>query len=433
MFNTFHKLVLGNGLRLITIPMDSVPSITVLISIGAGSRYESREINGISHFLEHMAFKGTKKRPSALDISEIIDGIGGEFNAFTSKDHTGYYIKAHIKHTNLLFDVLSDMLLNSLFHEAEMNKERDVISEEINMYEDTPAKKVGDLFEHLLYGNHPLGWEISGQLDNIQSITRQDMISYLDRLYGPANCVVTVAGGLGLTAGNGTYTSDDITSLTQKWLGDWKKTTNSHFLKVSDKQEAPRVLVRYKKTEQAHLCLGMRSFPLGHPRRYALAILSAILGGGMSSRLFIEVREKRGLAYYVRSGAEQYHDTGNFVTQAGVDMDRITDAISVILEQFKLMTTADISTKEFQRAKEYIKGRLTLELEDSRAVAGLYGSQELLEGKIRTPQEIMKAIDQVVLEEVVTVAKELFVTKKLNLAVIGPFEEKERFEKALRG
>ncbi len=431
MFNSYQISTLANGLRVITIPMTAVPSVTVLVIVAAGSRYESKDVNGIFHFLEHMAFKGTQTRPSSLAISEIIDGIGGEFNAFTSKDHTGYYIKAHNKHLELVFDVLSDMLLNSLLAEEEIAKERGVIIEEINMYQDTPMRKVSDLYEELLYGDHPLGWEISGSVVNIKKITRADFLAYMERFYTPQNVAVTVAGSIpaGLT-GSGKNPSIE---LSEKWLGSWQRRQSSQFIKANDNQTKPGLLVRYKKTEQAHLCIGVRAYALASPKRYALAVLSAILGGGMSSRLFIEVREKRGLAYYVRSSGEQYHDVGHFVTQAGVDVKRITDAIAVIIGQYQGIANNQlpVTPQELRRAKEYLKGRLILELEDSRSVAGLYATQEILEGKIRTPKTILEQLEAVTQEEVAAVAKDIFVSKKLNLAVIGPFKDQHRFEKLL--
>lgn len=437
MFNNYHKSILPNGLRILSIPMDSVPSVTVIITVGAGTRYEDKRVNGIAHFLEHMAFKGTSKRPSALAISEIIDGIGGEFNAFTTKDHTGYYIKAHVKHLELLFDVLSDMLLHSLLDPAEIDKERGVIIEEINMSEDAPMRKVSDLYETLLYGDHPLGWEIAGRVQSIRAISRDDFVQYMDEFCAPQNSVLTIAGGLQKMSKYPNKQIDryinEIVELSEKWLGSWKKHDVSHFLPWTAKQSQPGLLVHFKKTEQAHICLGTRSYPIGHPKQYALSILTTILGGGMSSRLFIEVREKRGLAYYVRSGAEQFHDTGHFVTQAGVDVKRATEAVEVILKEYFGIVNGTIPIKaaELRRAKEYIKGRLTLDLEDSRVVAGLYASQEILENKVRTPQEIMVLIDAVTIEDVTEVAREIFVRSDLNLAVIGPFEGKESFEKAL--
>lgn len=425
----YKKQTFPNNLRLITIPMPGVASVTVLLMVGAGSRYEEKNINGLSHFLEHMAFKGTKTRPNALAISSIIDGIGGEFNAFTSKDHTGYYIKAASQHLSLQVDVLSDMLLNSKFDATEIEKERGVIIEEINMYEDTPMRKVGDIYENLLYGDTKLGRDISGRKEVIKSVKREDFTGYIDRFYGPANTLVAVAGGVG----RGTKWSEEkIYELVSQYLGNWESKKVTKPDKTVDGQKEPHVLVKYKDTQQAHLCLGFRSYHLTHPGRYRLGVLTAILGGGMSSRLFIEVRERRGLAYYVRSANEQYTDVGNFVTQAGVDVVRIDDAIKVMLDEFVKVTLNSITAGELVKAKEYLKGRFILELEDSRNVAALFSSEELLEDDIKTPEDIIKEIDSVTLEDVTAVANDIFKEETLNLAVIGPYKDEERFGKLLK-
>lgn len=407
-----------------TIPMNSVASATVMIIVGAGSRYERKNISGISHFLEHMAFKGTHKRPSALIISSIIEGIGGEFNAFTSKDHTAYYIKAAKQHLPLLFDILSDMLQNSLYDKEEINREKGVICEEINLYEDTPIRKIGMLFEELLYGDHPLGWDIAGKKEVIQKITRENFREYVNGLYSPNNTIISVAGGIG--------TNGDALAQTQKWLGNWTTRPVWHFRRMSDKQIKPRVLVAYKKTEQAHLCLGVPSYSRDHKDHFVLEVLGAILGGGMSSRLFIQVRERRGLAYYVRSETSEYAEVGNFVTQAGVDLKRIDDAIKVILSEYYQIGGEKVLTNELNKAKEFLKGRLILELEDSRNVAGLYGFQELLEKKVRSAKEIIAEIDKVTSSDIQRVAKEIFQARKLNLVVIGPFRERDRFDRLLK-
>lgn len=420
----YQKQTLDNQLRLITVPMPGVQSATVLILVGVGSRYEEKDINGISHFLEHMAFKGTKRRPSALAISSLIDGIGGEFNAFTSKDHTGYYIKAAAKHLPTLVDCLSDMLLHSKFDPAEIEKERGVIIEEINMYEDTPMRKIGDLYENLLYGDTKLGRDIAGRKEVIRQVKRADFLSYIDRFYGPANTVVAVAGGIG--------SAKSVRKIVEKSLGKWKEKKVESPEPTREIQAMPAVLVQYKDTQQAHLCLGFRSYYLNHPGRYKLGVLTAILGGGMSSRLFIQVREKRGLAYYVRSANEMYAEVGNFVTQAGVDVVRIDDAIKVMEEEFNKIKERKVKDEELVKAKEYLKGRFTLELEDSRNVASHFADTELLEGKIATPLEIMKEIDKVTLEDVRDVARDVFKENTLNLAVIGPYRDESRFRKLLK-
>lgn len=430
----YHTHTYQNGLKLITVPLPGVQSATAMVLIGAGSRYETKDINGLSHFLEHMAFKGTTKRPSALAISSTIDAIGGEFNAFTGKDHTGFYVKAAATHLTLVIDVLSDMILNPLLKEEEVEKEKGVIIEEIHMYEDMPMRHIGDIYEELMYGDTPLGWDTAGKPDIIRSLNRTHFVDYMDAWYRPNNAVMIVAGGIGGKTSDVSHQSSDIVEIVGKALQSWKKQPIKHFRTQSDTQAKPALRVQYKNTEQAHLSLGVRAYNLTHPKKYALSVLSAILGGGMSSRLFIEVREKRGLAYYVKSDTSQYADVGNFVTQAGVDVKRIDQAIEVIRDQYTGIVDGHykITTEELTKAKEYLKGRLTLDLEDSRDVAGFYGTQEILKRKIRSANEVMKKTDEVILDEVHEVAREIFVPKHLNLAIIGPYKEEERFRKLLK-
>ncbi len=425
----YTKTVLKNGLRLITVPMNHVQSATVIIFVGAGSRYENKKINGISHFLEHMAFKGTSRRPTSLDISSEIEGVGGEFNAFTSKDQTAFHIKAAKKHLPLLIDVLSDMLLHSKFDVAEINRERGVIIEEINLYEDTPSRKIAEIYEELLYGDTPLGRDIAGRKQNILGIKREDFLEYTKGLYAPENAVVVVAGGIG-------QQTPAIKGLVEKGLGDWQNKRTWDYENMADEQNKPASKVVYKKTEQAHLAVGVRGFNLAHPDRYAIGVLASILGGGMSSRLFIAVRERRGLAYYVHSMAEHYADVGHFVTLAGVDLNKIEEAIKVILDEYSSLSkngsAGKITKEELLKAKEFLKGRMILELEDSRAVAGVYGTAELLEGQVRTPEEILAKIDKVSLEDLKRVSETIFTPEKLNLAVIGPFKDGQKFQKLLK-
>lgn len=421
----YQRTVLSNGLRVLTIPMPSFQSVTAMVMVGAGSRYETRRNNGISHFLEHMAFKGTKKRPSALDISNLIDGIGGEFNAFTGKETTGYYIKSAVNHAELCLDVLSDMLQNSLLDEKEIEKEKGVILEEINLYEDTPVRKIGDVFERLVYGDTPMGWDIAGEKEVIRSVKRKDFTSYMDNLYSADNITVVLAGGI---------VSKKAFELVQKYFGKMRKFDTLRYNKVVENQKEPALLIRQKKTEQVHIALGVRTVPIGHRDRYALSVLSAILGGGMSSRLFHEVREKRGLAYYVRSSSDHYQDCGNLVSTAGVDPKRVEEAISVILDEYDKISDPkfQISEKELNKAKEYLKGHLVLELEDSRSVASFYAQQELLEKKIDNPEEVIGKINKVSADEVQRVAQKYFTNQRLNLAIIGDFPEGERFRRLLK-
>lgn len=399
--------------------MPSVKTATALVMVEAGSRYEKAKINGVSHFLEHMIFKGTKIRPSSLAISSLIDGIGGAFNAFTGKEYTGFYVKAESGHLELILDVISDMLQNSLFDQKELDKERGVIIEEINMYEDQPQARVGELFEEVMYGTQPLAKRISGTKEVIQKITREEMLDYVGKMYHSKAIVVGLAGDL------------KTDSLVQKYFGQVAKGGENSFEPVKDGQEKPQSLVQYKKTDQAHLCIGVRAYDMNHPDRYVLSVLGTILGGNMSSRLFIEVREKRGLAYSIHSDNEEFRDCGYFVTQAGVGLDKAEDTIKVILEEYNKMKAKPPTLEELRRAKDYSKGKMVLALEDSFKVASFYTSQELLRQEIETPEEIMAKIEAVTAEDIQMVAKDIFVNQKLNLALIGPFKDKDQFGKLL--
>lgn len=398
--------------------MKSVKSATVLLLVKAGSRYETKKLNGIAHFAEHMFFKGTKKRPTAVEIASLIDGLGAEFNAFTSKEYTGFYIKAASSHLELVTEVLSDMLLNSKFDQEEINRERNVIAEELRMYLDTPMRYVGDIYEELLYGDQPLGWDTVGTLSSLANIQRDDFLSYNSKYYLGSNMVFVVGGDITQTRSK---------ELAEKYFSALPDTNSPTFLPVKFEQTTPAVKLFHKDSEQAHFCLGVRSFALGNPDRYSLAVLNTILGSSMSSRLFIQLRERRGLAYYVRSGNEEYHDTGSFAAQAGVEPKNIDEAIKVVLAEFGKIASEEPVAEELNKAKESLKGRLILELEDSREVSTMLGLQELLEEKIRTPEEIIANIDKVTAEDLVGVAKKIFVNKGLNLAIIGPFKDESKF------
>lgn len=421
----YKKTTLSNGLRILTSPMPSFESATVLVTVGAGSRYETKQNNGISHFLEHMAFKGTENRPSAMDIAGLIDSLGGEFNAFTGKELTGYYIKAGAQHVSILLDVLSDMLKHSKLDSNEIEKEKGVILEEINLYEDTPARKIGDIYEQLLYGDTPLGWDIAGNKDTILKITRDDFIKYMGSLYSSSNIVVTVAGGID---------ADNVEEMVAKHFGDMSSFDTIKYSKVVENQYKPEVLIRQKETEQVHIALGVRTIPVNHPHRYPLAVLSAVLGGGMSSRLFHEVREKRGLGYYIHTHSDHYEDAGSLVSTAGIDSKRVDEAIKVINEEYQKIRTLQVrvTDEELRKAKEFLKGHLVLELEDSRSVAGFYAHQELLETAILNPDQVMDQIENVTHDQLEEVSRIYLAPEKYNLAVIGNFDDKQRFEQLLK-
>jgi predicted Zn-dependent peptidase len=421
----YSRKVLKNGLRVITIPMPSFDSATVMVMVGAGSRYETEKNNGISHFLEHMAFKGTQKRPNAKIIAELIDGIGGEFNAFTSKEVTGYYVKSAVTHVDLCLDILSDMLQNSKLDEAEIEREKGVILEEINLYEDTPARKIGDIYEGLLYGDTPMGWDIAGRKEVIKAITRKDFVDYMSSLYSADNITVVVAGGI---------EAKKSEEMVEKYFGEMKSFDTLRYKKLYQNQVKPALYIKHKDTEQVHVAIGFRTVPIDSEEKHPLSVLAAILGGGMSSRLFSEVREKRGLAYYVRTSSEHFQDGGNMVSTAGLDPKRLEEGISVIVEEYSKFINgkANLTEKELSKAKEYLKGHLVLELEDSRSVAAFYAQAELLEKQIETTEDLIKKIDKVSLKEVEEVSQKYFKNETLNLAIIGNFTDRQKFEKLLK-
>jgi predicted Zn-dependent peptidase len=423
MYSTYTQFLLPNKLRVLTIPMPGISSATVLVLVGTGSRYEQKDKAGLSHFLEHMIFKGTKKRPTAFDISSAVDSVGGENNAFTSKDQTGFYIKLQSEHLPLAFDILSDTLQNSLYLEEEINRERGAIIEEINMYEDNPMYKIDDVFYNLMYGDTPLGWQITGTKETVSNIKREDFVSYTSRFYQGSDIVLAVAGNV---------KNKEVESLAQEYFASIAPGTREDFSRFKEEQLEPRVIVEHKKTDQAHLYLGYPAFSFFDPDKEVLNVLSAILGGGMSSRLFIQVRERRGLAYYVTSLTDYYHETGLIAARAGLNLGKIDEAVEVILEEFAKVKKGDIEQDELDRAKEFMRGRTILKLENNRALAGWYAERELLEEKIETPQEVFEKIDKVSLADIVRVANRVFDDQKRNLAVIGPYEDQERFLKLIK-
>lgn len=409
---------------MVIVPITEVESATTMVMVGAGSRYETRDNNGISHFLEHMAFKGTKKRPTAIEIASLIDGAGAEQNAFTGKEYTGYYIKSAAHRVELSLDILSDMIANLLLDPKEIDKERGVITEEINLYEDTPPRKIGDVYESLLYGDTPMGWDVAGRKEVIRSITREDFLSYMKRLYSASNMVIVVAGKVEV---------NKTLELINKYFSAHPTFTTEGHKAVIEGQRDPEVKIHHKKTDQAHFALGVRTVGLSEEKeRFPLTVLSAILGGGMSSRLFHEVREKRGLAYYVRTVSEHYMDAGHLTTFVGSDPKRIDEAISVVGQEYKKMITDnEISEEEVKKAKEFLKGHFVLDLEDTKSVAVFYGSDWILEKKLENPSEVIAKIEAVKISDVKRVARK-FLSLPLNLAIIGDYQDRERFRKLLK-
>jgi len=411
--------ILSNGLQVILIDTESFPTVSALVMVGAGSRYERKDNNGIAHFFEHMAFKGSEKYKTSFEISSAIEGIGGVFNAFTSKDHTGYWIKATSEHTNTLLDVLSDMILHPRLDTEEINHEKGVIVEEINMYEDMPARKIGDIFEELLYAGSPLGMDIAGSKETVTSFNRKTFTDYIEELYHPNNAVVVLAGGLDKQV--------DYIAEIEKRFGGWKNKQTPAPIVNENVQKKAQLYVRTKKTEQVHICIGFRAFSLYDKRKYALQLVAAVLGGGMSSRLFMQVREKRGLCYYISTGRELYKDVGYMSTQAGIanDKKKIQEAINVIVDEHIKIAAGDITDVELKKAKELIKGRYLIGLEDSIHIASTAGTKYILENGMFDPAKTIKELEKVTKEEVVQVAKDIFVDQGLNCAIIGPLSERD--------
>ncbi|MFZ6034571.1 MAG: M16 family metallopeptidase [Patescibacteria group bacterium] len=420
-----EEYLLENGLKVIFVDTKTFPTITTLLLVGAGSRYENEKNNGIAHFFEHMAFKGSKKYANSFVISSTIEGKGGVFNAFTSKDHTGYWIKSTNEHFPTVIDVISDMVLNPKLDPEEIEREKGVISEEINMYEDMPQRKVGEIFEGLLYGGNPLGFDIAGTKETISKFDRNTFVDYIKSLYHPDNSVLIVAGGL--------KDRQKYLELIKDKFAFWKNSERTKYVTIKESQSKPQILVRYKKTEQAHMCLGFRAFSFKDDRKYVLSVLSAILGGGMSSRLFIQVRERRGLCYYISTGSELYEDCGNIVTQAGVtnNLEKVREAIKTILAEHRKAVTAEIGEDEINRAKELIRGRLMLSLEDSSNIASFFGTRKLLQNSVQSPEETIRKIMKVTAKDINNLAREIFVNRNLNFSIIGPFKNDSDFEDVL--
>jgi predicted Zn-dependent peptidase len=420
--STFNVERLDNGLRILTAPMESAQSVTCAVMLAAGSRYETPETNGIAHFSEHMFFKGTERRPTARDISKEIDAIGGEFNAFTGKEYTGYYVKCAAESRDVALDVLVDMLRNSKFAPDEIEREKGVILEEMNMYYDTPRDFIGGAYEELLYGDQPLGWDILGRKETIRGADRETFTTYLDRWYKPGRMVVGVGGAIG----------EGLHEKIQELLGDLTPAeTGSPPPTDLSRNGNGRVKLHTKQSDQAHICLGVYSYPLEHPKRYALQVLATILGGGMSSRLFTEIRERRGLAYYVFGINHSYTDAGSLFTQAGVDINRIDDAISTTAGELRKIAEEPIPADELEKARSFAKGRFVLQLETSQGLIMFGLRREVLESRTPDPEEILAELDKVTADDVQSVAQDLIANKELRLAVIGPFDDAGRFEALL--
>jgi predicted Zn-dependent peptidase len=415
MTKDFKIYNLKNGMEVIFIPMPNSLTTTVMAMVKVGSKYETKEISGLSHFLEHMAFKGTKKRPSPIDIANELDNLGAEFNAFTGQEQTVYYAKSKNDSFDKILEIISDLYINPVVPEKELEKERGVIIEELNMYEDIPMRKINDDFIKLLYGDQPAGWPIIGRKEVIKNLKREDFISYRKKHYKSGNTILAISGGC---------SKKNIEDKIEKYFGALETKPETKMPDVIEKQEKPQELITYKKLDQAHLILGFRSFDIYDERKYPLIVLSKILGGTMSSRLFKEIRERMGAAYYINSGAYFDSNTGTFEVNAGVTTKKIEEVIITILNEFKKFKKELINEKEIDKAKNNITGKMLLGLETSDDLASYYGNQRIKNIDPLTPKEKIKKINNVTASQIKSVANDIFINEGLNLAIIGPFKNR---------
>lgn len=420
----FKKNRLLNGITLLTVPVAGTEAVTVLALFPVGSRYETAKQSGISHFIEHLMFKGTDKRPSTLDISRELDKVGAEYNAYTGRDHTGYYVKVSADKTELALDLLSDMLWHSKFDKDEIEREKGVIVEELNMYQDNPTMYVEQLFEELMYKNHALGRDVGGTAKTVRGMSRVNIINYYRQFYSPHNLVLVVAGKI----------SKDIHRLIDRYfsfaVAKKNKPTFSAF--SFSQKSAVEVVAHFKKTDQTHIAMGFPGFSYDDPRSPTLAMLNIILGATMSSRLFTEVRERRGLAYVIQSGLNRYHETGNLVIRAGLDKSRMSEAMKIIIEELKKIKKYGVTADELKTAKDNLAGHMVLQLEDSSAQAEWYGRGALLKKKIRTSQEELALYRAVKLVEIQKIAGQVFQMPRLRVSAIGPYRDNAELRKILK-
>lgn len=418
----YRKSVAGNGLRVITTPMPHTAAVSVAIFIGAGSRYESDDEAGASHFIEHLCFKGTRRRPTAKEIAETIEGVGGLLNGGTDKEFTIYWCKAARNYFGIALDLLADMIRYSKFDAQDVQRERQIIIEELNECTDSPQDRVNRLIDEVMWPGQPLGREIMGSRESVGAIDGGALLEYMNRQYGPGNAVVSVAGDV---------SHDDVLTQVSQTFADWGETAPRSPEPADDSQETPRIRVERRDTEQTHLCLAVRGLPIAHADRFKLDLLNVILGGGMSSRLNLEIREKRGLAYDIHSYAEYYQDSGAVTVYAGVDLRNLEDTIKAIVEELA-RARDDIAPDELTKAKEMVKGRLLLSMEDTRSVAGWVGGQEILAGRIWTVEEVVSTVDAITPQDLKGVAERIMIADKLSLAVVGPVEDERNLQRLLR-
>ncbi|MFA5935403.1 MAG: pitrilysin family protein [Patescibacteria group bacterium] len=419
-----HKL--KNGMTAILVPQKGAASMTIFVMTKVGSRYETREINGASHFIEHLMFKGTKKRPTTEILTRTLDQYGAEFNAFTGKDLTAYYIKMDASKTALAIDMLHDMLFQSKYEQKEIDRERGVIIEEINMYEDNPRMHLDDLLEEALFPDSTLGWNIAGPREVIRNITRDQLIAYRDAYYIPERMTVVVAGKI----------QPGVMKLLQKTFGSVKapkKRVDSPFAPFRPPTKLVKaVKIQNKETEQVQLALAFHGLDIKSTDMPAVTLLATILGGSMSSRLFIQIRERLGLCYSIRAGHDPLEDTGVFSISAGLDKKRVHEAIKAIVKELKAVTRTLVKPEELRRAKDHLRGRTMLAFEDSSTQADWYGRQWTFLGSLNTPEEKMKRLENVTAAQIRKVAQKIFHPEKMAAAAIGPFKKPTEFSSMLK-
>ncbi len=413
---------LPSGLRLVTVPMPAATTATVLVLVKCGSKYETKDLSGISHFLEHMMFKGTQRRPGYLDISRELDGIGASYNAFTSKEVTGYYAKAAATKLNTIMDVVFDIFLNSKLEAGAMEIERGPINEELRMRRDDPQQHIGRLFEELLYGDQPAGWEIGGTEETINAMQASDLRRWFDTHYVAENTIIAVAGGID---------PEKVKAKVEQTFADIRQAGKANKLAVVETQKVPGIKTATKDVEQLYVSLGVRGYTMFDDRRYPAGLMAQILGGGMSSRLFDEVRQKRGLAYYVWAGNTNYTDSGYFEVGAGLNQAKAAEGIKVILAEMAKVAAAGVTQEELKRVKDQAEGRMAFTLESTSGVADDYGGSVLFYDKVITPEEALAKIQAVTQDDIKSVAADIFTDERLNMAVIGPAVDGDAFRKVL--
>lgn len=406
---------LPSGLPVITAPVNGTDSVTVMVFAGAGSRYEKESERGISHFLEHMFFKGGKKYKTTQEVSAAIDGVGGDFNAFTGKEYAGYYVKVAAEQKELACDVLSDMLLHASFPPEEIDKERGVIIEEERMYQDTPMYRAGWDFEELIFGNCPLGWDTIGTENVIKSVTQADFQRHKDALYTADNTVIAFAGRV---------TEAEAMALAEKYFGAVTGKKSGGFEPFGEYNKE-KIFLRTKATEQAHLVLGVAAPGSQDKDHFTHKLLAIILGGNMSSRMFLNIREAKGMCYYISTDSDSYLDAGALTTRAGIDQSRLEEAIKAIMHEYEVCAKDGVREDELQRAKDYLKGKVTLNLEDSEERAHFYGKQQLLYPKVKDVPDYFAAVDAVTKEQVDALAKRLLTRENMKLVVIGKTADRD--------